>query len=121
MTITGLTPNTEYAVTVRAFCIEGDTSMAVSRQFRTTCNPVTLPYFENFNSVTNSTTAFTNAFPTCWMQEVTGTTGTRNPQIYYGSDNAHSGNYSLFIRLYATYARAVEPIGARLIPPCQQF
>ena len=110
MTITGLTPNTEYAVTVRAFCIEGDTSMAVSRQFRTTCNPVTLPYFENFNSVTNSTTAFTNAFPTCWMQEVTGTTGTRNPQIYYGSDNAHSGNYSLFIGKIAYVCMPPMPV-----------
>ncbi len=110
LTIHGLTPYTEYTVNIRAFCIEGDTSMAVSRQFRTTCNPVTLPYTEDFNSITNSTTAFTNVFPTCWMQQVTGTEGTRNPQIYYGSVNAHSGNYALFMGKIAYVSMPPMPV-----------
>ena len=108
--ITGLTPNTDYSITVRAFCIEGDTSLAISRLCRTTCDPVTLPYSENFNSITNSTTAFTNVFPTCWMYQVTGTEGTRNPQIYYGSVNAHSGNYSLFLGKIAYVSMPPMPV-----------
>ena len=97
LTITGLTPNTDYSVSARAFCIEGDTSLAISRLCHTTCDPVNIPYSEDFNSITNSTTAFTNVFPSCWAQQVTGTEGTRQPQIYYGSVNAHSGNYALFL------------------------
>ena len=108
--ITGLTPNTDYNITIRAFCIEGDTSLAISRLCRTTCDPVVLPYSENFNSVTSATTAFTNVFPTCWMYQVTGTEGTRTPQIYYGSVNAHSGNYALFLGKIAYVSMPPMPV-----------
>ena len=108
--ITGLTPNSDYTVSVRAFCIEGDTSMAISRQCHTTCNPVSLPYSEDFNGITTSTTAFTNVFPDCWSYNVTGTEGTRQPQIYYGSVNSHSGNYALFMGKIAYVTMPPMPV-----------
>lgn len=109
-TITELTANSDYQVTVRAFCIEGDTSMAASKSFHTTCHPVALPYVENFDSHTTSTTAFTGFLPDCWSETVIGNQGTRTAQLYYGSDNAHSGNYSLFMGKEAYVAMPPMPV-----------
>lgn len=108
--ITGLTPDSDYSVSVRAFCIEGDTSMAVSRLCHTTCNSVSLPYSEDFDGITTSTTAFTNVFPDCWSYNVTGTEGTRQPQVYYGAVNTHSGNYALFMGKIAYVAMPPMPV-----------
>ncbi len=57
-TIENLESNTEYQVSVRAYCAEGDTSFAISGTFRTTCAPVTeVPWTETFA---------TNENVTCW-------------------------------------------------------
>ena len=112
LTITGLVANSPYQVSVRAFCIEGDTSMAVVRSFNTTCHPVSLPYSENFDALTTSTTAFTGVFPSCWSETVINTQGNRYAQLYYGSSNAHSGNYSLFLgkEAYVALPPMPEPL-----------
>ena len=97
-TLTGLMPNTQYDVYVFANC-GGDT---VGISFTTTCSPVTLPYFENFDNITTSTTAATGAYPSCWSYTLTGTpayqTDNYVPQVYYNATCAHSGSYSM--RLY---------------------
>ncbi|MBR3725372.1 MAG: fibronectin type III domain-containing protein, partial [Bacteroidales bacterium] len=56
-----------------------------------------LPYTDNFESYTSSTTAKTGIEPPCWTlahQDVT-MTNEYKPMVYYNSSNAHSGNYSL--------------------------
>jgi len=65
-----------------------------------------LPYTENFDSQTTSTTAHTGVEPPCWtlaLQEVT-MSNAEKPMIYYGSSNAHSGNYSLILNKRGIYA-----------------
>lgn len=95
--LTGLTPNTQYHVSVRAFCFDGDTSMAVSIPVQTTCNAVSIPFSENFDAVTTSQSAFTEVYPTCWQRIVFGTEGSRSPQVFYDNTAASSGSYSLFM------------------------
>ena len=95
-----LSPNTEYTVSVRALCGDGDTSTATQKTFTTPCNPTTVPYTINFDNETSSTTAATNVMPSCWIIGAGGDdlNATQAPQVYYGSTNAHSGSYSM--RLY---------------------
>ena len=99
-TVTGLTPNTEYTFNVRPLCGVGDTGRARTITVTTLCNAVSLPFTENFDSYTTSTTAATGVLPNCWSYVMTGTntTGSYLPQIYYSSTYANSGSYSL--RLY---------------------
>ena len=65
-----------------------------------------LPYTDNFDSYTTSTTAKTGVAPDCWTlayQEV-AMTDEYKPMIYYNSSNAHSGNYSLILNKRCLYA-----------------
>ena len=66
----------------------------------------TVPYTENFDSFTNSTVAATGVEPTCWelVQEDATMTDANRPQIYYKSDYAHSGKYSLLMNYRGVYA-----------------
>ena len=71
-----------------------------------TLQVASLPYTDNFNSYTNSTTAKTGVEPPCWTlahQDVT-MTDEYKPMIYYSSANAHSGNYSLLLNKRGIYA-----------------
>ena len=98
--ISGLTPNTTYYVRAYATNSAGTaygetvslTTMAVD-----TCGTITLPYSENFDSYTTSTAASTGVRPDCWklVQEDVAVTEATQPQIYYKSSYAHSGNYTL--------------------------
>ena len=65
-----------------------------------------LPYTDNFDHYTTSTTAKTGVEPQCWTlahQYVT-MTNEYKPMIYYGSSTAHSGNYSLLLNKRGIYA-----------------
>ena len=65
-----------------------------------------LPYTDNFDSYTNSTTAKTGVEPTCWAlvhQDVVMTDGYK-PMIYYNPTNARSGSYSLILNKRGIYA-----------------
>ena len=110
--LTGLTANTSYTVSVRAFCFVGDTSMAVTTLVHTTCNPIVLPYSDNFDSYTTSQgdNGFTSYLPNCWLYQILGNDGTRNPQLYYGSSSANSGNYSMFMGREAYLALPPTPL-----------
>ena len=105
ISLTGLSAQTQYDLYVCSPC---DT---VFYTFTTPCATVTLPYSENFDSYTTSTTAATGVYVPCWSQIMTGTstyqTGSYLPQIYYSSTYANSGSYSY--RLYG--------IGYHMLPP----
>ena len=68
-------------------------------------NVADLPYTDNFDTYTSSTTAKTGVEPDCWAlahQYVT-MTDEYKPMIYYSSANAHSGNYSLLLNKRGIY------------------
>ena len=70
------------------------------------CEPITLPYAEDFDGYTTSTTAATGEEPTCWnlVQEDVVMTAANRPQLYYKSSYAHSGSYSLLLNYRGVYA-----------------
>ena len=115
-TFAGLSPNTSYTVTVRSICGVGDTSLPYTETYRTPCVAASLPYSENFDSLTTSTTAATGVYVPCWDQIMTGTatyqTGSYLPQVYYNTTYAHSGNYSY--RLYGIGYHMLPPVTAPL-------
>ena len=111
-TATNLQPQTLYEISVRAICDAGDTSFSTTAAVRTTCIPLdSLPYIQNFDGLTTSTTAATGVQAPCWDAILTGTatyqTGSYVPQVYYSSTYAHSGSYSY--RLYG--------VGYHMLPP----
>ena len=64
-----------------------------------------LPYTDNFDSYTSSTTAKTGVEPDCWTlahQDVS-MTDEYKPMVYYASSNAHSGNYALLLNKRGIY------------------
>ena len=68
--------------------------------------PDELPYSDNFDSYTTSTTAKTGVQPDCWTlahQDVT-MADEYKPMVYYAPSNAHSGNYSLILNKRGIYA-----------------
>ncbi|MBO7052541.1 MAG: fibronectin type III domain-containing protein, partial [Prevotella sp.] len=109
ITVTGLETNTPYTFEVRALCDADDSSAAWTINTRTECAPyMSLPYSENFDGLTTSTTAATAVEIPCWGRLMTGSsstyqTGSYLPMVYYYSNTSsaiytHSGLYSL--RLY---------------------
>ena len=65
-----------------------------------------LPYSDNFDSYTTSTTAKTMTEPPCWTlaYQNVAMTDEYKPMIYYSASNAHSGRYSLILNKRGIYA-----------------
>ena len=65
-----------------------------------------LPYTENFDSYTESTTAKTGVAPDCWTlaHKYVTMTPEYEPMVYYASASAHSGSYSLLLNKRGIYA-----------------
>ena len=100
---TVLSTNATYTFTVSA-----SKTIKANFTYQGNCgiNYADLPYTDNFDSYTTSTTAKTGVQPTCWTlahQDVT-MTDEYKPMIYYASANAHSGNYSLLLNKRGIYA-----------------
>ena len=70
------------------------------------CGAITLPYSETFEDITGVTTANTGVEPDCWelVQEDVTMPASKRPQLYYKSDFAHSGSYSLLLNYRGVYA-----------------
>ena len=104
--LSGLEPGTIYYV--RAYATNDiGTRYGWSGIFQTPlCEPISLPYSEEFDTYTSSTTASTGMKPACWelVQEDVAMTDATRPQIYYKSDFAHSGAYSLKLHNRGIYA-----------------
>ena len=114
--LVGLIDNTTYYFRVLYTC-DGDVVASDWTPFTTLCTaiaPSLLPYSENFDSYTTTTTAATGIEPDCWTLAHSDVvmTSSQRPQIYYGSSNAHSGNYSL--RLYYRGIYAMPAIDTNL-------
>lgn len=88
-TATGLNSNTAYTVSVRAVCGADDTSFATTASFRTACGPMSVPFFEDFDSYANG------YFPPCWQRlRAYGTDPSVNAQYH------HSGSQAMFLLSY---------------------
>ena len=103
-TFTMLSGNTGYTAYVRANC--GDEgSDWVPVMFTTLCDPISLPYTENFDSYTNTGIS---SYPTCWQRS--NTYSSSNGYPYINSAFAVSGNRTLyFYSSSPTYNLAVLP------------
>ena len=82
----GLNANTEYTVYVRTNC-GSEVSEPRSTNFRTACGTQTIPYFDNFESYTSSS----SSFPACWTS-IAGSS-----YVYSGSDSYGGSGKSLKI------------------------
>ena len=103
ITLTDLAANTLYDIYVQANCGDGDLSIWMRASFRTECAPMTLlPYEENFDSYTGSTSTSTNVLPSCWSRYNTGTSYTGLPTVYASA--AHSGSNSMYFYTYNSTA-----------------
>ena len=115
-TFAGLTANTDYTVQIRSICGAGDTSLRYTETYHTPCVAVSVPYSENFDSITSSTTAATGVHVSCWDYIMTGSStyqaASYQPQVYYSSTYAHSGSYSL--RLYGESYTMLPPMDTPL-------
>ncbi|MBR5725562.1 MAG: fibronectin type III domain-containing protein [Muribaculaceae bacterium] len=104
-TITGLTPSSVYTFYVRGICSATDSSnWSLPFHATTACAPIaTLPYTENFDAYSGSTTTSVanNNLPVCWnyLNTTTNSNYTGYPIIYSSSTYAHSGTKVL--RFYA--------------------
>lgn len=95
-TLQNLSAATLYQVYVRTLCGAGDTSRySFVTNFATDCGPITLPYVENFDSWTATTSGEVANLPLCWTHYTAGTTNAGLPAIYNNSNYAASGNNSL--------------------------
>ncbi|MBR4230186.1 MAG: fibronectin type III domain-containing protein, partial [Bacteroidales bacterium] len=98
-TVANLLPATNYEFRVSFVCSE-NTEYSDEVRATTPCVPATLPYMENFDSIsTHTSTSVYGVMPLCWEYTLTGTstytTGSYVPGAYYSPAHAASGNYSL--------------------------
>lgn len=71
-TLSGLSPNTSYVIYVRDSCGPGDVSIwSTPITIQTACNPLTAPYFENFDGTDFVPGAFNTAgtLNSCWSRD----------------------------------------------------
>ena len=97
-TINGLDANTEYAVSVRAFC-DPDTSDAVNGTFRTLCGFEAVPYSEDFEGISSG-------LPDCWEQEASNASRAK----WDFTSSGHEGNGLNFNDWYAENSRLIMPV-----------
>ena len=119
VTLTGLDPNSDYTVSVRGICGEGDTSIATTATLRTSCVALTtLPYtmgFETEDGVTQTGGVTNTAFVDCWKRLNNATSYFGYPYVAQNSSNAHGGDRYLSWYLstttgsYGDYQVAVLP------------
>ena len=106
--VTGLTASTEYDFYVQSDCGNGSTSDWAGPVSATThCNPMSVPYAEDFNSYSNSIPSDANTpsgypdcdMPSCWMFLNRSETSSAYPKAFISSysDYVSTGN-CLFLR-----------------------
>ena len=98
-TIYGLQPNTYYTVWVQCVCSNGDTSVWEPVSFRTACAPMSLPYTQDFEGWTASSST-TSTIDPCWTRHNNYTTGSWYP--YVTTSYAHSGSKSMYFYGYTS-------------------
>ncbi len=91
-TFNNLTSNTPYTVKVQAVCSSDDTSNYATLSLRSACGTMTLPYYENWESI-----AYNGAWPDCWTRILAYNT---DPSVNYVYNNTPNGTYSMYLQAY---------------------
>lgn len=102
-TITGLNSNTNYKIRVISACganVAGDPSNVLTAT--TACALYDLPYAEDFEGFTSSTSWSSSVMPDCWEAYKEGTSTSYYPSIYRSSSYAHSGMQAARFYNYCT-------------------
>ena len=109
-TINGLSASTHYVIpfSVKAICSATDESEVASTDlsFNTACGVAAVPFSEDFDSYTSTTTQSSMVMPACWNRKYTGTSTSYGAGIYNGSSYAVSSPNSL--RLYNYYSTSTS-------------
>ncbi len=85
-TFTGLNANTAYTLGVQAICSAADSSNIATIVGRTECGPMSIPFFDDFDSYDNG------FWPPCWHRlRKSGTDPSVNAQYH------HSGTQAMFL------------------------
>ncbi len=107
ISLTDLSANTLYEIYVQAYCAVDEQSSWMRGYFRTECAAMaSLPYEENFDTYTGTTSTSTNVLPNCWASINGGSSYAGLPTIYNSSSYAHSGQNSLYFYTYNSTAYA---------------
>ncbi len=85
--LTGLTTATMYDVYVTTNCSATEESISVLCTFSTSCEPLQVPYSENFDSYTGTTYDTLGVVPSCWNNYTNNT-------VYPAPHITGSGNYN---------------------------
>lgn len=105
-TITGLSASTHYVLpfSVKAICSATDESEVTSTELsiNTVCGLAAVPFAENFDAYTSTTSQSTMVMPLCWNRKFTGTSTSYGAGIYNGTSYAVSGPNSLRLYNYCT-------------------
>lgn len=102
-TFTNLNANTAYSLGVQVICSVDDSAAIISLVGRTECGPMTVPFFDNFDSYTNG------EFPPCWHRlRAYNTDPCVNAQYHA------SGTQSMYLKSYMDTNLFVTPTAVPL-------
>lgn len=105
VTLTDLTSTSDYTVQVAPAC---NLDKVVTEEFTTECGLTELPYSENFDSYSSTTSISTSSLANCWDRMFSGTSTAYGAGIYSSSSYAASGTNSLRMYNYATTATSAS-------------
>ena len=121
-TLTGLSAGRTYTVSVYAVCGPDNASLSSNEISFTTStnlcdNPITLPFTENFDGYTGTTSGSVNVLPSCWsrINTTTASNFTGYPSIFEYSSYAHSSNN--FLYFMSNYNNGDDPQDQYVILP----
>lgn len=101
--ITGLTPNTLYDVYIMSNCGSSEGSTWMYYSFRSGCAAMTtVPYTENFDSYSGSSSSDINVLPNCWSRIYNGSSYSGYPTVL-GSHPSSSPNSLAFYTYSSSY------------------
>lgn len=89
-TVNSLLSNTDYTFRVRSICGSGDTSFWSTLSIRTACDPITLPYTQDFEAEATGSSTTGSAFPPCMRRLNNGTSYGGYPYVSNSTTYNHT-------------------------------
>ena len=116
LSLSNLTPNTQYSVSMVSVCDDGNTTYPFEMTFKTLCEGIehdSLPWTENFNSYTGNTSSYESnrMDPDCWT--ILDRYGANYP--YYNNSSTYSPNGGNCV--YSYTSNNIKPV--MVLPPFQ--